>query len=79
MLYYYQEDDSDLPPSMKGESKMRKGIEITLRNKKNGITQTYFCHHYSADSRAYYLQGVKGCNDPLGIGLAFNKAEWERV
>ena len=56
---------------------MRKDIKITLRHKKSGITQTYFCHHYSADSRAYYLQGVKGINNPLG--LAFNKAEWERI
>lgn len=55
-----------------------KKVEITLRNKKTQKTFTYLCHHYMADSRAYYLYGVKGHKD-YGFGMAFNKAEWERV
>ena len=60
-----------------GEKVMKK-VEITLRNKKTQKTFTYLCHHYMADSRAYYLYGVKGHKD-YGFGMAFNKAEWERV
>ena len=60
-------------------TKMKKDIEIKLKHKQTGIIKTYLCHCYRADSRAYYLQGVKGFNDPLNIGLAFNKAEWERI
>ena len=58
---------------------MRKDIEITLKHRKTGIIKTYYCHSYAADERAYYLQGVKGFNDPLNIGMGFNKAEWERI
>lgn len=58
---------------------MRKDIEIILRNKNSGRIQILYCHHYSADYRAYYLQGVKGFKDPLNIGMSFNKAEWERI
>lgn len=54
-----------------------KKVEITLRNKKSNITQKFLCHHYLADKNAYYLEGVKGHNAPFG--LAFNKAEWERI
>ena len=58
---------------------MRKDIEIILRNKNNGNIQKLYCHYFRADNRAYYLQGVKGFKDPLNIGMAFNKAEWERI
>ena len=55
-----------------------KQVQITLRHKKTQNTITYFCHHYSADSRCYYLHGVKGHKD-YGFGMAFNKVEWERI
>lgn len=55
-----------------------KSIEINLKNKKTGKVFTYHCHTYRADSRAYYLEGVKGHTD-YGFGMGFNKAEWERV
>lgn len=58
---------------------MRKDIELKFRNKKNGLIKKVYCHHWSADSNAFYCQGVKGYKDPLNIGLAFTKAEWERV
>ena len=58
---------------------MRKDIEIKLRSKLTGQVVTYFCHHFVGDSTAYYLQGVRGHNDPLNIGMAFNKTEWELV
>lgn len=61
----------------KGSTKM-KSIEINLKNKKTGKVFTYHCHTYRADSRAYYLEGVKGHTD-YGFGMGFNKAEWERV
>ena len=57
---------------------MRKGIEIILSNKNNGNIQKLYCHHFAADSRAYYLKGVKGFKDS-NIVMAFNKAEWERL
>ena len=58
---------------------MRKNIELKLKNKKTGFIQTVYCHHWAADANAYYCQGVKGHKDPLNIGMAFAKAEWERI
>ena len=58
---------------------MRKDIEITLRHKRSGLVKTYFCHHYSANSSYYHLQGVKDHKDPLNIGMCFPKTEWERI
>ena len=54
---------------------MRKDIEMTFKNKKSGIIVKHACHHWLADSKAYYLEGVKG----MPLGMAFNKAEWERL
>ena len=58
---------------------MRKDIEIKLKQKSTGKIMTYFCHHFAGDTRAYYLQGVRGFKDPLNIGMSFNRAEWELV
>lgn len=55
-----------------------KQLEITLRHKKTCKILTLKCHHYAADSRAYYLYGVKGHKD-YAYGEAYNKIEWERI